>query len=572
MCDIDLPDLTFPMIRLGPKETRWDLRSILYRGGAAAPVNKVAGLIAGGYLGAPVLERIQLVQRIHAEIASGLVSGGSKETARAKIYCLRWFFAWADDSGPALCLDTVARTFVHWTDYLLHRQRVDRDLTERGAYQLAKSVAVVLDRVLERRVCTLLDTRIRKPRDDRLVHNTKASKQSLAQSFAFGHAIVDICDALTVESIRGSLPVRVPFRNGKVLEEWSFLPRPEVERADGDASRRRRAPISDQARAAWTADTSFRTRYPLVNLRIEAELLLFIAQTGMNRTQVVTASVGHFHYTSHLDGYQVRRYKHRREGEVEFEIYREYRSLFERYLTWRSTMFPDDPCGLLFPFVRRSRAEDTPPMFNRVRTICSRLGIAFVSPRVLRKVRINWLLRELQDPALAAEMAQHARETMLRDYAEPNPQVAMLEISRFHRHADPNIAPPGPGRCVSPTPVAVPGIPPHATPPDCISPAGCLFCVHHRDVDSEDHVWSLTSFRYLKSLELARDRPSSEPKKSAVPHPAALAVDRLTAKLKFYESSSEVRGLWVREALLRIEEGDYHPAWQGFVRLAEVRS
>lgn len=34
MCDIELPDLTFPMVRLGPNETRWDLRSLLYRGGA----------------------------------------------------------------------------------------------------------------------------------------------------------------------------------------------------------------------------------------------------------------------------------------------------------------------------------------------------------------------------------------------------------------------------------------------------------------------------------------------------------------------------------------------------------
>ncbi|MDW3683333.1 site-specific integrase [Cupriavidus sp. CV2] len=573
MREVDFPDLTFPMVRLGDKETRWDLRCLLYRGGAAATVDKVAGLIAGGDLGTPVLERIQLVQRIHAEIASGLVSGGGKETARTKIYCLRRFFAWADDAGPALSLGTVVHTFIHWTDHLLQRQRINGDFKERGVYQLAKSVAAVLDSVLERRISILVDTRIRKPRDDRLVHNTKASKQNLEKSFAFGHVLADICDALTVESIRGSLPVRIPLRSGKVLEEWSFLPRPEVdEPIEGDTSRRRRAPISDQARGAWMADTSLRTRYPLVNLRIEAELLLFIAQTGLNRAQALTARVGHFHYTSHLDGYQVRQYKHRRQGEVEFEIYREYRALFERYLIWRSTMFPDDPCGLLFPFVRRSRAEDTPPSFTRVRTVCSKLDIAFVPPRALRMVRINWLLRELQDPALAAEMAQHARETLLSDYVQPNPQVAMLEISRFHIQADPNIAPPGPGRCVSPTPAAIPGIPPQATRPDCVSPAGCLFCVHHRDVDSEDHVWSLASFRYLKSLELARDRPSSVAKTSAVPHPAALAIDRLTAKLKFYEGSSKVRGLWVREALLRIDEGDYHPTWHGFIQLAEVRS
>jgi hypothetical protein len=567
--DVDLPDLTFPMVRLGAMETPWDLRCLLYRGGAAATVNQVSGLIAGGDLGVPVLERIELVRRIHAEIASTLVSGGSKETAKTRIYCLRRFFAWADDVGSLMSLDTAVNAFIHWTDYLLHRQRVERNLNERGVYQLAKSVAAVLDSVLERRISILVDTRIRKPRDNRLVRSTRASRQSLIQSFAFGHALVDICDALTVESIRGPLPVRIPLRSGKVLEEGSFLSHADTGQAADDGPRRQHAPVSGQARAAWIADTSLRTRYPLVNLRIEAELLLFISQTGLNRAQAHTARIDHFHYTSHLDGYQVRRYKHRRQGEVEFEIYREYRALFERYLTWRSTMFPDDPDGLLFPFVRRGRAEDAPPRFTRVRTICSRLGIPFVSPRGLRRLRINWLVRELQNPALAAEMAQHARETLLRDYVEPDAQVAMAEISRFHRLADPDIATPGPGRCVSPTPAVLPGVPPQATRPDCASPAGCLFCVHHRDIDSEDHVWSLASFRHLKSLELARHRPSLPGGASPVLHPAKLAVDRLTAKLKFYEGSSAVRGQWVREALMRIQEGTYHPAWQGFIQIVE---
>jgi hypothetical protein len=96
--------------------------------------------------------------------------------------------------------------------------------------------------------------------------------------------------------------------------------------------------------------------------------------------------------------------------------------------------------------------------------------------------------------------------------------------------------------------------------------------MHHRDVDSGDHVWSLASFRHLKSLELACDRPSPPGRTSSVLHPAALAIDRLTAKLKFFERSSVVRGQWVREALLRIEEGAYHPAWRGLIQFAEDRS
>ena len=63
------------------------------------------------------------------------------------------------------------------------------------------------------------------------------------------------------------------------------------------------------ARAAHDADRTLRTRFPIVNLRIESELLMFIAQTGMNLQQAHTLRVEQFHYTSHLDGYQVRTYK-----------------------------------------------------------------------------------------------------------------------------------------------------------------------------------------------------------------------------------------------------------------------
>lgn len=571
MRDVDVPMLTFPMVKLGSQETPWDLRCLLYRGGAATRANQLATLVAEGHLGAPMPERQDLVERIHAALVQKLITGGSKETVRAAIYCLRRFFAWVDDAALDVSVDTVVTRFIHWTDHLLHRQRVVRDLRERGAYQLSKSVATVLDNVLDRRISILAETRIRKPRDVCWGRGTKASEENLEPSFIFGHALLDICNALTAEAIRGPLPVRIVLRSGKVLEEWSTVPHADAEGMQSDKSSRRTG-LSERARATLASDTSLRVRYPLVNLRIEAELLLFIAQTGMNLAQAHTARTGHFHYASHLDGYQVRRYKQRRQGEVEFEIYREYRNTFERYLAWRSTIFPDDPGGLLFPLVCRSRAQGTAPRFTRVRTTCRKLGIEYVGPQALRKFRINWLLRESNAPAVVAEMAQHAKETLLRDYAEPHPQIAMMEITRFLREADSSLTPPGPGRCMSPIPVALSNTPVKAPQPDCISPAGCLFCAHQRDIDSEDHVWSLASFRHLKSLELVRAVPAAIDETALIEHPALLTIDRLTAKLKFYEDSSEVRRLWVCEALLRTEEGNHHPAWCGFIRLTELRS
>ncbi|MCY6488052.1 hypothetical protein, partial [Actinobacillus pleuropneumoniae] len=81
-----------------------------------------------------------------------------------------------------------------------------------------------------------------------------------------------------------------------------------------------------------------------------------------------------------------------------------------------------------------------------------------------------------------------------------------------------------------------------------ISPAGCLFCVHQRDIDGFDHVWSLASYRHLKSLEMTRYRSDAD----ECP-PAALVVARATAKLRAFEDSSEICAAWVQEAQARME-------------------
>lgn len=102
-------------------------------------------------------------------------------------------------------------------------------------------------------------------------------------------------------------------------------------------------------------------------------------------------------------------------------------------------------------------------------------------------------------------------------------------------------------------------MPATAVQPDCMTPSGCLFCDHQRDIDSPDHVWSLASFRLLKSFE------EVEAKSNLGPNPAQATINRITAKLNFIEASSSERAQWVKEALLRLEEGRYHPAWEGLI-------
>ena len=73
MGDVIIPDLTFPMVEYGKHETPWDLRALLFKGGAKENPRSVFIQIAAGELGSPLIERIELVERIH-EAMTGICS------------------------------------------------------------------------------------------------------------------------------------------------------------------------------------------------------------------------------------------------------------------------------------------------------------------------------------------------------------------------------------------------------------------------------------------------------------------------------------------------------------------
>nr|WP_147309326.1 site-specific integrase [Cupriavidus taiwanensis] len=525
-------------------------------------------MIANGSLGKPIAARLPLVIELHDVIAGKLASGGSYYSAKGSIAALRMFYSWADEMKLSPSLKSAADHFRDWSDYLLHAKISLHKLTFQSIYTRVGRVASLLDEALDSDISLLATTRIRRKRHAPAL-GLESDKQRLDQSFAFGQMLLDIIDALSVDAIRGPLPVLIKFRRGTILEEWSRLrPEQSVESLKGKYGDREKR-VSIEKRAAYVADTTIRTRHPLVNLRIEAEMLIFIAQTGMNLAQAHKIKVGAFRYHSHANGYQVQRvYKNRRQGEIEFTIYSQYRPIFERYLKWRCAIFPDDPDGRLFPHCSaQRRSPEIAPAFSAIRKRCERLNVTYVGPRLLRRTRVNWLMRHSGDESVTAEMSQHTRETLLANYLRPNHQVAVAEISRFHKHSERIFAAPGPGVCANPHAGTFSDIPAEAPKPDCISPAGCLFCRHQRDIDNADHIWSLVSYRQLKYLELALYRP---PENSTTGHPIKAVLDILAAKIAYFRGDVAKRSNWVDEAEALVQEGTYHPKWDGFIRLLET--
>lgn len=568
-----LPNLTFPMMEYGRTETPWDLRVLLYKGGARGNPKTVFNQIAAGELGRPLIKRLELVKRIHEEMTARLVGGGSKQSAFRTLIVFRYFFRWCDEFDKSLSLNAVESTYRQWCDFLVNCQRLNA-IRKSTAYHYASIASSILGAALDRTQPLILTSRIRYPKSSPRAVGVAGDKQNLADTFAFGHLCLDVIDSLSFSAIYGPLPVEIRLRDGQMIEQWSGLIDPK-KLAVFQPGYQFKALINRalRNRADLELNRSLRTRYPLVNLRLMAELMLFIGQTGMNLSQAHNLRLTQYSYKSTIDGYEVRDYKARRKGEVLFEIFTDYKDVFEDYLVWRAKIF-GTASDRLFPFVRTGGAKETTPTdFKRFRSdICEAMGVPFVGPQKLRNTRVNWLLRESRDPDLTAEMAQHLKQTLLRIYEKPSLQVAMREIIQFHQKNDPRLVGdimtcPAPGECDG-VPESFPDLPPEAPKPDCTHPAGCLFCGHHRDIDSEDYVWSTASMRHLNTIILRRFRPQAKGKADPARH-VEMAVDVLTAKLTWFKDSNTTRKAWVDEAMEKLAEGDFHAHWRYLIESAE---
>ncbi|MDN4054203.1 site-specific integrase [Massilia sp. YIM B02763] len=567
--DLQELNLTFPLIPTGAKETPLSLKRLLYKGGTALRTDQAEKAIQEGWLGEVQPDRIELVSLIHASINTLLTAGGSRTTARAQIREISTFFEWGDGNHANLSLTGVIKSYIDWSEYLLRRVRIKKDLKQGSAYNHARMVGQLLDDVLDRTKPVLTATRIKRPTTRKTVQGVKADKQNLQETFAFGRLLQDICDGTPLDIIWNAPIVRIPMQQGGNIEfRFGREAAPDHARKQSEVYKSRERVLE------YKNDRSLNNhfRMNMVNLRIQSELLMFIGQTGMNLTQAHNLPLRRFSFSSDINGYKVREYKHRRKGEVLFEIFTEYRGHFERYLEWRRQIFGKAE-QRLFPFIRQDGVrEEKKVQFSSVKNACKKASVTWVPPSTLRGTRVNWILRRSNDPDLTAEMAQHHIKTLLSDYETPSQQRAASEIIRFHFRTDPSLNDEAillavaPGECNG-VPKRSADKPLSATEPDCRRPSGCLWCDHHRDIDSLDYVWSMACFRHLKTLELSKASPKNKRDQSI--HPAEHAIKKLGEKLKVFQNSNSTRREWVEEALARLEEGYYHEQWSYLIESLE---
>lgn len=573
--DNSIPDLRIRSIPVGPNGFGYDLKRFLYRGAAAANNRLVDKSIAQGNFGPPLTVRLELLESIYEVIEGAPLASASKTSL---YYSVSRFVQWVDLQSvkTQLSVETAKELFLGYSDHLRQRVMITKDLKLSSAYSMLTGLSQILGPAIDpdahdapRALRELAS--LPKPKTFKSSRGIHADKQRLDDTFRFGHFLRDVCAALTIEAVHGPLPIDVTVADsGKTLHLASG--QLDFDLKIDQIEHRQSKERALRVRTALPPSINAKDARPsLVNLRIRAELLIFIAQSGLNLAQVKDLPRAQYRWQVNDQNYIVRAaYKARRHGVVKFMVFRSYRKHFTQYLTWLDALKLNEEDDRLFPILYHTQipAAHKPPNFDTIQRRCRKLGIPYIGPRELRRTRINWFLRRSQDPDLTAEMAAHTKETLLRIYEEGDLQSASQEIGAYYAKNDPALlhqrnSP----ACLKGNNSArpLPGIPKDAPPPDCVTPEGCLWCEHYRDVLAPDYCWRLASHRHLKSLEISLFHPSAN--KPA--HPGYLVIDRLNMKLKAIAAYSPTSAAWVKNAEEQIREGDYHPHWAYLIEIIE---
>lgn len=568
-------DLTIKGLMIGTHAEPWDLRVLLHKNATSIRRDKVIELINNGDFDEIVNERVYLVHLFHNMLMNLLVSGTSQSTIKSYLEKLWSFIRWIDSNDLPCSEDTIISSFEVWIEYLIDRVFYKKDLKHYVAYKRASTIANIIAKALSIPGTKpghnlMLNTRLSRPNKNKSTSSTQVDKQNLSNTFEFGRILTSICQSLNLATVRGPIPIRITLDNHKVIIIAGNLIDPDLDALTiKSSSDRKKAIIARQALPEGNSLFESNKRSNILNIRIGAELLIFLAQTGMNLAQAFSLKSEDFRWQTNGEDYDVFRvYKGRRQGEAIFSCYNTYREHLQNYLKWLSETELKELDDRLFPFINRGiiPARSSKNILGSIKILFEKNELEFVNPSELRKTRVNWLIRHTGDLELTASQMGHTPGVLVRDYLRPHYQRATSEIISFHNNYNPSIAAPGPGVCVGQNnPQKITIAPDEAPAPDCISPDGCIFCTHHKDIMSSDYCWKLASHLRLKTLELGEYKPSE---KNYV-HPACLVIDRLNLKLESIAKSSSIREQWVIEARDSIRAGNYHSQWSGFINLLE---
>ncbi len=538
--------LDFPSISYNGRETPLTLRSLLYKNGPSCRVSSFDAELVNGQFGSVIQERLPLVVAIHQVLNSYVSSGGSKSTLKNRVLHVREFYTYCEQLGRNATHATACELYCSWVDEIYDQLR-RKGGNETAVYGKATSLASLLGEATDLGralfVCKSGLTSPRKSRGGML----QIDKQDLQATKKFVQDLLDIRSALGASAFQQKLPVSIKFQDGAAHDLYGGLSQFEKE-------------IDSKL-----LDSSMSVRYPLYNLRSDAEKLLFISQTSMCLSDADKLKAGDYRFETKGGICEVREYKGRKGGEVVFRVYSEYKPMLVEFIRFRKSMGIDSYTDKLFGKVPQpgTKVSDIPHP-RSLTNFMSRAGRKVISARVLRKTRQNWLARKGGDLRAAAELGQHEVKTFVRDYFRPHHQTAATEWTGFFKRTLYSENAVLVGECNG-KPEPIEEKPEFIDSPDCKNEALCLFCINYKGIASYSYVWSLLSYRCL------RDREKLMIKLSLGDVSGVEAViSRIDDIVEAFRCVGQKYSSWASKAMNSVSSGNYHPRWSGYIQLVEV--
>lgn len=540
---------------------RYELTRFLYATGSFGKTRDSYIKIDNGELGSLIPERLELIEAFRDALETTLVLGGSIKTFPRFFHVLTEFVRFLETHNRNFSMAELKDNYFEYAEHLFQISRSKKaKLKKESAYVKASSLSTLFARILNipRQGSLLKSTRLKYKRKRKSAVSKEAEKQNLEETFLFGNFLYELISTLNSKSILGPQPIVRTINHHSIKNDQLIISKGLKKELIDDGID---TPAKQEVKHILEHN-----RWALFNLRIQAEIMMFAAQTGMNPSQIYSLKRQKYDFKPLGEEYEVRAYKHRKGGEVHFKVFKSYRKMLEAHLEFIQEFAPES--GLLFPvFTKQGNGlTEFYGNFLNLKDTLNEYDIPWIPPSKLRNTRTNWLLRRSGDEDLTAKAAQHTQKTLRDKYEQPSQQRAMVEITQFWNkhdsieqfHLQKSVIS---SECNG-IPEAVEGIPENIVEPNCVNPSGCLWCKHHRDLNKLDYIWSLTSMRYLKTIEAALTFKKDET-------PSDLSIERLTQKLDWYRKSSKKRNDWVEEAELRIEEGSYHPSWSSIIEFLE---
>lgn len=544
-------EFQFSGIDYNDRQIPLTLTPLLYCGGAGCDMREFWGKMRRREFGSPSVHRFSLVVLLFRILSNIVSMGGSLTTLRSRVDRLRSFYAFADSRHLEITRKNVVGIYVSWVREL-YRVCVaagEKEVTS-GDYGAASGLATLLGEATSLgRDSFVKPSKLRAPKKTTRALGAKVDRQDIEQARSFAENLIDIMRCLSSEACHSVLPVQIKFRNGIETGHYAALNQHAAKMP---------------STAHQLSDTSTSVRYPLYNLRVEAEMMIFISQTSMNLGEAAKIKMQNFKYKAAGAFTEVWGYKGRKKGEVLFTIYNEYKPYFINYLKFRSCIGLDKETVYLFGKIcQPGHVLSTNPNPRSLIGFLKRIGLSHVPASTFRRTRQNWLARKMGDPEMAAEMGQHDLKTYARYYSRPHHQTAAVEFSRYFKNLDASRASVMDGTCGGNEPRLITSAPQRLGVPDCINPASCFFCENYKGIRAYDYIWSILTFAKLKRYEqLCNKCPTAEPSD---------LIARINEIQEQFSGQGAACAAWSDKAEKQVALGHHHPRWAGFFDILQVR-